>query len=212
MTLTLSAAAIVEKNTLASSGTWIVLLAVTLSDGTVVRICRNNKDVIWNSHTWTAFPFELDDLSEEAGEPSLLQVRVSNVTRALMVYLEGESGLVGDSASLYVVHSDHLTQTTAEIEESFKITKTSTDSQWISFKLSAPSMLKVAFPTFRYIRNWCRWKFNYPTATDVRCGYSGATPFTACNKTLAECRERGNSTRFGGFPGIPEGGLYTETG
>jgi len=32
-----------------------------------------------------------------------------------------------------------------------------------------------------------------------KCGYA------ICNRTLADCRERGNSTNFGGFPGIRSG-------
>jgi len=210
MTLDLSAAAILEKNKLVSDGAWIVLLEVTLSDDTVVRICRNTEDIIWNSHTWQAFPFELDEASEESGEQTMLTVRVSNVTRALMPYVEQYGGLVGNTVKLYVVHSDALDYG-PEVEEEFVVVDSTSDPQWITFSLSASSLKNVTFPNHRYVKNWCRFKFNYPPGTGLRCGYSGATPYTTCNKTLSDCRKRGNSERFGGFPGIPEGGLYVTT-
>ena len=51
----------------------------------------------------------------------------------------------------------------------------------------------------------------YPQAREfaykgIRCGYNGSK--SSCKHTLADCRSHGNSTRFGGFPGIDQKGVY----
>ena len=50
-------------------------------------------------------------------------------------------------------------------------------------------------------------KNNCPFAyKGIRCGYNGSK--SSCKHTLADCRSHGNSTRFGGFPGIDQKGVY----
>ena len=43
----------------------------------------------------------------------------------------------------------------------------------------------------------CQYQFK-----DIRCAYSGSA--TVCDKTLTSCQGFSNSTRFGGFPSIPQ--------
>jgi len=210
--LTLSSAYLAEKNKLSSSGAWIILIDLTLSDGTThVRLAKNTDDIVWDGQTYQKFPLVIDDLKEEkGGEHTILNIRVGNVTRALMVYMEGEKGLVGCDCTLYVVHSDNLGEANPAIEETFTVTSSHADNQWINVSLSAANLFQVQFPDNRYLRSWCRFKFNYPVGTDVRCGYTGDA-YQECNKTLANCRLRfadSDTLPFGGFPGIPEGGLY----
>ena len=46
--LTLSSAAIMEKNSLSSDGVWAVLAKIVLPDGvTTLRLCRNTDDIGW---------------------------------------------------------------------------------------------------------------------------------------------------------------------
>jgi len=212
MALSLSSAAIVEKNKLTSSGAWIILLKVVFPDLTTIRLARNTEDVVWPStggNTYTAFPFEIDDAQEEgSGAHSILNIRVGNVTRTIQTYMEqtGNAGGVGSDVDLYVVHSDHLDLTTAEIHETFVVTSSFADSKWAVFELSARNQVNVIFPQYRFMKNFCRWSFR-----DYGCGYSGATSYTTCNKTLSDCRLRGNVRYFGGFPGIPEGRTYVDT-
>lgn len=210
--LSLSSAAIAEKNKLSSSGAWLILLDITLANDSHVLLARNNEDIEWptgSGDTYQKFPFDLDDMKEDkAGEHIVLNVRVSNVTRSLMPYLEADKGLVGRSVRLCIVHSDHLDLETSEVDEYFKITKTIVDVMTVTFEFSAENLFNIQFPTDRFLKNWCRFRFNYPEGTDVRCGYSEGV-YLECNKTLAACRQRNNSSRFGGFPGIPGGGVYT---
>lgn len=212
MALDLSSAAIVEKNALSSSGAWLILMKIVFPDTTIIRIVRNNEDITWptvGGNTWTAFPFELDDAREDGrGEHSVLTVRVGNVSRAIQAYMEadGANGGVGATVDVYVVHSDHLDLTTAEVNESFICTSAYADSEWASFDLSAPNQVYVIYPPRRFNKNFCNWSFQ-----DAKCGYSGSTPAVGCIKTVAKCRFYGNARFFGGFPGIPEGGVYVNT-
>ncbi|MBW8001776.1 MAG: hypothetical protein FVQ80_07100 [Planctomycetes bacterium] len=214
MGLSLSSAAILEKNKLESDGVWLVLMKIVFPTTTTVRIARNTEDVVWPSsdgNTYTAFPFDLDDEREEGGGAhSMLTVRVSNVSKVIQGYMEapGAKGGVGSDVNLYVVHNQHLDLTNAEVNETFTCTSAFAGTQWATFTLSAPNQAFVPFPERRFIKNFCSWSFNFPTGAGIKCGYSGATPYTSCNKTLADCRLRGNIRYFGSFPGIPDGSTH----
>ena len=165
------------------------------------------------ANLYTAFPFELDDTKEETGgEQSVLTIRVSNVSKTIQGYMEadGANGGVGATVDVYIVHSDNLDVTTAEVHEQFVCVSSFADTEWVSFDLSAPNQSQVLFPSSRYLKNFCRWAFNYPNGTSYKCGYDQTGAFTTCNKTLVNCRERGNQRYFGGYPGIPEGGVYSD--
>ncbi len=47
MTLDISALANIEKNKLATSSVWAVLMKITLPDSTVIRICSDNANIVW---------------------------------------------------------------------------------------------------------------------------------------------------------------------
>jgi len=213
--LSLSSAAILEKNRLEASGSWLILLKVQFPDLTTIHLARNNEDVVWPSsgttQTYTAFPFDFEDGREEGqGEHGTLVLKIGNVTRTIQSYLEesGNSGGVGSNVDLYIVHSDYLNLENPEVHETFIVTSSSADSMWATFDLSAPNQVYVMFPPYRYLKNFCRWSFNYPVGVGLKCGYSGTTPYTNCNKTLSDCRLRGNTRYFGAFPGIPEGATW----
>lgn len=204
--LSLSAAAILEKNKLASDGAWLILLEVQVPDGTVLRFARNTEDVSWNGETWVAFPFELSVMGEEAkGEIPKVSIQVSNVTRAVQPYLESSGGGVGSTAIIRVVHSGHLDMTTPELEELYSVTGVKVDAQWVTFTLGIEYPTTSRRPSRRNLKNFCPFRYG-----SVECGVSAAAlaAYPACGKTLADCRERDNSTRYGGEPSIPQGGLY----
>lgn len=211
MALSLSSAAIVEKNALSSSGAWLVLMKIVFPDTTTIRVVRNNENITWpttGGNTWIAFPFELDDAREDgSGEHSVLTVRVGNVSRAIQAYMEadGAKGGVGSAVDIHVVHSDHLDLTSAEVNESFICTSAHANSEWASFDLSAPNQVYVIYPPRRLLKNFCAWSFQ-----DAKCGYSGTTLAEGCIKTIDKCRFYGNVRFFGGYPGIPEGGIYVQ--
>lgn len=201
----LSLIAKLEKNKISSTGAWLVLIEVQFQ-GTTIRIVNNNEDIEWpagSGTVWTAFPFELGEVGENSkGELPSLQLKVSNITRTIQQYLEEYAGGTDATVILRVVMSEHLDLTTPELTETFSVKSTSTAVRWAYFNLGPDCAMTQRFPSERYMQNFCPYKFK-----GIKCGYNGLE--IACNKTLADCRARNNSTRFGGCPGIPgAGGLY----
>ena len=221
--LPLSAVAILEKNKLSSDGAWLVLLEVELKnissgnpggESIIIRAVRNNEDIHWNGQDWVAFPFQLEEIGESSkGELPQVGVKISNITRLMQQYVETASGGIGSIVTVRVVHSSQVktasregpyyTETaTPEIELVFAVTSTTCDAEWVTFVLGLEHPAMIRFPQKRVLKDWC----HYANYKDIECG--ATSPLTTCNRTLADCRERGNAARFGGFPAIPMGGFY----
>ena len=81
MALDISALAKIEKNKLATTSLWAVLMKITLPDTTVIRVCSNNEDIIWPSD----FVEPLSDYTmvDPNGRftVALNQVAIANMTR-----------------------------------------------------------------------------------------------------------------------------------
>jgi len=204
--LTLSSAAILEKNKLDSTGAFLVLLEINFEGVDPIRLVRNTEDIEWNGETWYAFPFDIDDVQEDAkGQLPNVTIRVGNVTRVLQQYLDDSQGGLGATVTIRVVHSDHLDLTDPEFEETFEVIGCSVDQMWVRFTLGAENPLLTRCPRQRFLKDHCRYKEFKGTL----CGYSGSA--TECDRTFERCMELGNEHRFGGFPGIPTGGVYAKT-
>lgn len=202
--ITLPAALISEKNKISNADPWLILAHIYIPDYPVnIYLARNNEDVTWNSNTYAAYPFELDDISEaRKGESPSLSLRLGNVNQVLNAYLEQVNGAVGAVVTIAIVHAAHLAETTPAMSMEFSVTGATVDSRYVSFNLGAQNPFLRRVPTGRVLKNHCRWLFK---GSDGRCGYAGAE--TACDKTLTRCRELSNSPRFGGFPGVGLTGL-----
>lgn len=203
--LTLPAALTAAKNQVADNGAWLILLTITLADNTTIRLVRNNEDTTWpasGGDLYQAFPFEVDEVREDGkgGLPSFA-IKCSNVTRALVPYLEASNGGDGATVTLRVVHSAALDETTPALEETFQVLGCSLDLQWVTIRLGAENPMRSRSPRDRYLKDHCRYK----EFKGALCAYAGAE--TECNRTFARCVALGNISRFGGFPGV-EGGIY----
>jgi phage-related protein len=202
MPLDLFAAAIVEKNKLASSQPHIILAQITLPSGTILRVCRNNENIAWNGYTWVAFPFDIDTLGEQKAEelPSV-NLRVGNASQVMSYYLEQGDGGVGAEVLLMVVHASYLNVTTPILTLYYECISTSTTAEWATFNLGAPSVYRKKIPRDRLMKRYCRHKI----FKGIYCKYAGAA--TTCNRTYEQCRTYGNLNNFGGAPGLGSGGL-----
>lgn len=210
--LTLSQAAILEKNKIASANVWLILLEITIPPTTtgqlptVLRLVRNTEDIVWNSQLWTAFPFELDPPKQSSnGELPNFTVRVSNITRTVEGYLEQAGGGVGSDVRIMVIMSEHLDIRTPELDEQFSVQSVSYDESWVSFTLTGAVNLFRRVPLRRFLKNFCPFQYKGPEC-------KATSSFPDCNKSLSNCRARGNETRFGGEPAIPQGGIYSLRG
>lgn len=208
--LELSAAAILRKNNPGEPSAWIVLLEIQVpGDIDPIRICSNNEVVAWGGYDWTPFPFELDPVRENtATEVPVASIRVSNVTRDVLRYLELANGAIDFPVIIRIVNSAVLGNPSPELEVEYIVKRINYDTQWITFTLGGSQHITRRTPERRYMKNFCPFKYG-----DVECGADAATMllFPACDHSLANCRERENSERFGGEPGIPTGGLYVRT-
>ena len=198
MPLPLSTVAIQEKNKLANStSVFLLLLQITvpgLEDP--IRVVANTENIIWNGHEWIAFPFEINEIVESnTGEVPRVDVRVSNVGRAMEMYVHEYdrhckiNGRVPIEARIIVVNSLGLESPEPEVEHVFELLQPKSSPQWMTFVLGAANPWNRRFPQRRMIPS-CGWRFKSP-----RCGYAGAA--ATCDGTITSCRQLGN-TRFGG--------------
>jgi len=199
MDLSAVAALEIEKNKIASTGAWLVLLEISY-DETTIRIVNNTEDIEWpagSGQIWNRFPFRMGDVSEDKqGEVPQFTLRVSNVTLTVGNYLKQYHGGTDAAVTLRVVHSDHLDETKPVVEEYFQDKKSLVDAYWVTFVLGPDHSMVRRYPPRRYLKNFCPYQFG-----DTECGYAGAGG--PCDHTLKSCRQLGNSARFGGEPGVP---------
>lgn len=186
----------IEKNKLVSTAPWLLLLDVTLADGSHLRLVRNTEDVTYLGYTWTAFAFELSDLSSGGeGRVRGVSLRVANPQRALQPYLEEGAGLIGCAVDLAVVHAGNLAEDHAELTLYWTVLACEVDEDWIIFTLGEENPMRRRFPLFSAIPNNCSWPFK-----GAECGYAGTA--TSCARTLDDCKRLNNTARFGGRPGM----------
>lgn len=203
MPLKLSAAAILAANEQDTDTAWLVLLEISFSDTEEkMRLVRNTEDIQWDGQLWTHFPFGCSDSkNDNKGTLPVLSIEVDNTTRDLEYYLNEYGGGTGASVRLMVVRSDDLEAAEPDFEEIYTVKSTSVTAAKVTFTLGNEYSQKARRPFGRYMKNSCPFKYK-----GLRCGCTSS--LAGCNHTLSDCRERGNSTRFGGFPGIPQGGTY----
>jgi lambda family phage minor tail protein L len=201
--LTLPSLIITEKNKLSSTGAWIVLLTITMPDSTVIRLARNNEDVVYQGNTFTAFDFSIDEISSDSkGQLPSVVLRIGNAGRVMQAYLEAQDGIVGASVLIQVVNSSLLNQDFSELDLTFEVQKASADARYVSFELGIPSPLNKRFPLYRYSGTICNWVSRFKGA---ECKYSG--PVTSCDGRRSTCISLNNIENWGGFTGLGQGGV-----
>ena len=198
--LSISAVSKAEKNKLSTDSAMLVLLEIKLRN--TVYICYNNEDITWKGQLYQSFPFKIGDTSEDSdGSDPNVQLQVSNVSQGLQWYVEDSGGGVGTEVVLRVVNSKNLNGE-ADLEEYYTVLDCKVDEQWVTFTLGNDYSARTRRPLDRYMKNNCRFKYK-----GLRCGYNGSK--SKCDHTLTDCRAHKNSTRFGGFVGIDQLGVYS---
>lgn len=185
-----------EKNKLIATEPWLVLLEVTLPNTNVIRLVRNTENVTFQSNTYEAFAFELEE-QKVGGEGKVQGVglRVANPERILQPYLEQYDGLIGCAVKLMIVHAGNLTEDYTELTLEWEVLASAPRADWIHFSLGASNPLRRRYPLFTATPRSCNWIFK-----GAECAYAGAA--TTCDRTLTNCRTLNNSARFGGRPGL----------
>ena len=196
--LALSEASIIEKNKLSTDGVWLLALEAQIPENTLYLV-NNTEDVTLGGQRYVAFPFSLEDITEDGKELPNVRLTVSSATGTIQRYVERNNGLGGMKVVLRVYHTS--IPDAAEVEEYFVVTGVTCDVEQVTFTLGTDFSFTRRFPPVRMMKDYCPFKFK-----GVECGYRGAAQ--QCNKTLKRCRELGNNIRFGGEATIPQGGLY----
>lgn len=187
------AAAILEKNKLASDAPFLVLLKIEHTKLTdPIYLARNTEDVEWNGKTFVRFPFNFSQMTTDSQTIPTVDLTVSNCGGLIQSYLQQYNGLADAKVTMYLVHENLLTRTEALMTIEFSVNSVSYDESWITFKLGCSPELNFKFPLHCYMSNYCPFRFK-----DIRCGYTGTA--SACNNTRAECRI---PSRFGGEQGM----------
>lgn len=202
MPLDISTGALLEKNKMNSDSTWLLLVAIQYESEPTVRICLNNEEVTWDGNTYYPAIFELSGLVEtKDAEVPTVPLTFVDVERVIIPSIEEFDGGIGSIVTLNIVNSKYLHISTPELQEVMEIIECSFDDKAVvQLKLGAEDLSNKLCPPNRYLKNHCRFAFK-----GSRCGYSGGE--TECNRTLARCKELGNSVRFGGCPGIGTSGV-----
>jgi len=189
---------ILEKNKLASPNATVLLLKITPPASTEldpIYLVRNTENITSDGQEYTAFPFELDMVSESSkGDVPSLVLRVGNVTRALEAQYQAYDGLVDYEVTISAVNvaypNEEFLAITADVISSHA------DAQWIYLSLGAPSPLRYRFPPERFMAEYCQW---------IPGGAECAKPAAAgvCKRTRAECAATFNNLRrFGAQFGL----------
>ena len=194
---------ITEKNLLHSPHPWLILLEITLSDSTVIRLVKNTEDITYDSNTYTHFPFILSPVESNAdGQIPQVTLKVCNITRYLQPYLNSLDGGMESTVKVIIVNSNHLTEDYSELELDFEVQDCESDVSWVTWTLGMINPFNRRFPLYRFIANHCRWASNFKGA---ECGYSGSE--TTCDGTFESCIGYSNTARFGGFLGMQNDGI-----
>jgi len=212
--LTLANAAIIEKNKVWQQSAWLTMLEI--QDARLpenIRIVCSNRNVIWGGFEWVAFPFEISSVKQNKSEVPKVPVKISNITRVMEQYIETYDGFIGKTVILKVINTAGSTQneagafvvtTDAVVEETFTVQSVSSDATWATFNLGGSLPIMQRFPARRILKDFCPFVYK-----GIECG--AVVPHSTCPKTLVGCRERANSVRFGGEPGIGYGGIYANS-
>jgi len=192
-----------EKNK--SSNQPIYLYSIEDYNGSVdLNLAEWDTDITYDGVTYTKFPIKHDEIGENSqGEIDNFRVTVSNVNRIIQAYLEGYD-LRGKKVTITLVWANQLADLDANIKFIYYIDNYTATQDTVEFVLSSKyDIIDLTLPNGIYNRNYCRWKFK-----STECGYTGAQ--TTCDKRKATCKTTmSNIARFGGFPSVPTGRLYT---
>ena len=201
--LVLSPAAIAAANKINSEDPWLPLLEIILpNDPDHIYLVRNNEDILWNGQTWQAFPFDITETkSDDKGTLASLSIEVDNTSRDLEYYLQRGQGGTDGRVIFRCVCAASLDSTEPDFEEYYSVKSTTVTEKVIRFTLGSAYPTQSRRPWGRYMKNSCPFKYK-----GLKC--AATSELESCNHTLKDCRERNNSKRFGGFTGIPQGGLY----
>jgi len=154
-----------ESNKIASPYAWLSLVEITITGyATPLRYVNNNENIDWPTvgTTYTRMPFRMDDVNvSTSGEFPEFKLEIGDVDLAgdLRTRVAAAGGLVGSTVRFMIVHSDHLTLTTAAVDEYADILSCELTNKAVVFTIGTPNLLTRRLPRDRYVPGYCRHRF-----------------------------------------------------
>jgi phage-related protein len=201
-----------EKNKLHNPLPWIWLFEVVYTDALALRFTPYQIDVTYAGDIYKAFPVEIAELPQSGQENPTFAVMVSAISREVQDLFDDTDGFAHQKAWVRLVHSSHLSDPTAKLEERFQVRSSSVNSRVATIDLGRSDLFDLQAPKGRFNRNYCRHV--YVTDGSSACAYLG--DIATCDHTLrgingcivhgddeeANGRRRLHPRQFGGAPGI----------
>jgi len=171
---------------------------------------------------YTGFPIERGLIKNSLdGTISEISVSIPNTNRVMEAVIQNNNYLRGNEVYIMTGFGKSLpTGNTANhigispdrfsiMKEKMFVDGVASDENAVTF-LCKPkfSLRNVVLPGRTYSRE-CFWAMR-KTYRGTEClgnRHINATLYPKCDGTLEQCRERGNTARYGGFPGIPGKGF-----
>lgn len=216
MPINLNASLLVEKNRFQGSNP-VRLIVIEYGDVAASKLywAAYNEDVEYfmpNSatpQTYTAAPIKMGQLKySQVSQQPTMDVTVSNIDRTMVAYLEQNDGLRGRPFTVIRTYLDVLSNASANLAETYYVDGAQSTLKSAKFTLVPKTTLfGIKVPKRTFLRDQCQWLFKGLECTGTSGTPSNSTlaspSVTSCLKTLASCDVYNNTSRYGGWPGIP---------
>jgi hypothetical protein len=174
-------------------------LNTTTADPIICRFVRNQTTIEYDGQIYDPMPFSISMVRFGNNQFPSVDVALSNVLQMPEMWLRAAGGFLKSQVRLAVVYHGDLTSDPA-FDQSFQVLKSKSNREAIILTCGRKNILYEPFPRMRYSRKRCRWGYKVSTAD---CKATSTS--TSCDRSLSDCIDRANTSRFGGFPAIPGG-------
>jgi len=200
----LKLATIADLNALGTDSVLLCALEVNIPSTPTVYVVNNGENITFQEHEFTAFTFDIGEITAGKGETPSFQISLDNTLRIMSQYIImydtylKQNGIDGNGVTCvaHILNTYDLSESV--LTEYFQLTDFSNANNAVTFNLGTESLYNKNYPPRKMYADFCSFKFK-----DARCGYTGSA--LTCNKTLSDCRAKSNSSRFGGFMGLGQG-------
>jgi lambda family phage minor tail protein L len=168
---------------------------------------------------YTGFPITRDAVtSDTSGEISEIKIGIPNTDRIIESVIQTNNYLRGCSVNFVFAFASNLPSgatpnhigtapdKNAVVTEKLYIDSTSSSEEVVMFSCKPKFIIKnIILPGRRHTIE-CSW--GYLSNECDPYNLINTASYLTCKKNLEQCEERGNKSRYGGFPAIPKKGIY----
>jgi len=194
------------------------------NDYNVIGWAMSAGEAINQEQEYTAANIRREDLNfelEGTSKAATMRVSVANVDRIIEGFIQERTYLRGCNLYILTAFAKHFPSGIgysyignapdylSNLVEKFVIDGAMSNQDVVTFNCKFKFLFRnVSLPGRVMDRDFCSWAVKYkgPECDPTNSIDEGLYP--TCDGTVDNCRKRGNSRRFGGFPGIPRTAIY----